>query len=236
MSTTAPAKTDPLAEVEGSRQRLEAARQERAQLGEQQRAWGQGIAEIEAQLRAMAHDDPSQFDASGSPKAKSEAASLRKALEQARASSWPDVLAGGDARVAEAATAYRRAVRDNAITFARLQYERSREGVKHVQALGQELKAALGQVVQPEAELLDIVTSVGPPLNGQDVHHDDLIEMLLEVLGRLDNLQPTRVATLTPFEGEEVRVRRTADGGWLGTQSEPRSGWHPEQPERVPRP
>ena len=139
-------------------------------------------------------------------------------------------------RVGQAETDYRRVVRDNAITLARLQYERSLDGVRKVQALGQELKAALGQVVQPEAELLDIVISVGQPLNGQDVLHDDLIEALTGALGRLDNLQPTRVPTLTPFEGEELRVHRTADGGWLGTHATPRSGWHPEQPERVPRP
>ena len=88
----------------------------------------------------------------------------------------------------------------------------------------------------PEAELLDIVISVGPPLDGRDVLRDDLIGVQADVLNRLDNLQPTRVPTFTPYGGEDVRVLRSGDGGWIGAQHTPRSGLHPEQPPRVPRP
>ena len=121
---------------------------ERAELGVQQREWATGIAEVETQLRGLAQTDPGQFGPDGLPKPKSEAASLRSALEKAKASNWPDVIAGGDERLRQAETAYRGAVRDNAITLARIQYERSREGVRRVQELGEELRGALGEVVE----------------------------------------------------------------------------------------
>ena len=95
---TTATKTDPAAAIAAKREQLEAARKERARLGEEARADQSKVEGAGAALDQLARTAPDQFEG-GQPKAKTEAAKAKRIIEEASTSRWPAILEGADQRI-----------------------------------------------------------------------------------------------------------------------------------------
>ncbi len=112
--------TDPAAELAPIEEQLEVAREERSRLGQEARAWADGVQALEAELDGIARNDPAQFGPDGQPKAKGRAAELRAEItKQTTGQKWPDILGGADQRIRSLEQELSRAMEANADALAR---------------------------------------------------------------------------------------------------------------------
>ena len=126
--------------------------------------------------------------------------------------------------------------KQHAVALARAEHDQGVEAIKRVRALTGELRQALAQVRAPEPNLLAITTALGQAIDGRNVWTDARVADIERALDAAEHLLPARLPDLTPYVGETPRLSLTADGGWLAPENEPRSGWHPQQPEPIEPP
>ena len=206
-------KTESVSRLAAVRTELDEARRARARLGEEARAFQREVQLAEAGLDHLARTAPDQF-ADGQPKPKTEAAKLKAKLEEAKTSRWPSILDGADERIVAKERELAKLIRDNASELATAEYEAGLEEVQRVRSLALELRGAIAQVKSHEPSLLTITSALGGVFDGRDVWVDPHLAEIERVLGGVDELQPARIAALTPFTDEEPRVVRTVDG-WV---------------------
>jgi hypothetical protein len=115
---TRPRKKDPLAELREVERQLEEARADRARLGEQAEKFAMGIRVVEVEYGDLSRTAPKQFDGNGQPKPKTRAGTLKKQLEQAQSSRWPQILDGADQRVSELQRKLGVIIEQNAVELA----------------------------------------------------------------------------------------------------------------------
>ena len=234
MTTATKSETDPAAAIATVREQLEAARKERARLGEEARADQSKVQAAEAALNHLAHTAPDQFEA-GHPAAKSEAAKAKRIIEEASTSRWPAILEGADQRIRDLEKDVANLIRDAAPQLARAEYEAGQEEVGELRGYLAGAREVIGRIRSYEPALLSITTASGGAIDGRSIQIDPRLEELERVLDSLEDLQAARVPVLSPFEDEEPQVVRTADGGWVRATvaGDTELG---EQPERIERP
>jgi hypothetical protein len=229
---TTKTKADPAAELTPIREKLEAARQERARLGMEARAWQTGTAGLERDLADLARDDPSQFGG-GFPKQKTKAAELRVELDKrANGHKWPEIIGGADARIRSLEAELSRRTEANAEALARHEYEgRGTDNAgkwRQIAALILEADSEYTASVQTQ---MGIVNSVGG-LNGRDVFSDPAVAEARKLVDRLAEIQPPRSVSLVPLTSEEPPRVRSLNGGYIGANVSLNNAAE-DQPERV---
>jgi hypothetical protein len=211
MTTTT--KPDPNTELTPIREKLEAARQERARLGVEARAWQTGIAGLERDLADLARDDPSQF-ASGFPKQKTKAAELRAEIDKrVNGNRWAEILGGADARIRSFEAELSRRTEANAEALARHEYEgrgvANAEKWRQIAAL---ILEADGEYTASAQSQMGIAISV-TGLDGRDVFSDPAVAEARKLTDRLAEVQPPRSVSLVPLTSEEPPRVRSQSGG-----------------------
>jgi len=234
-TATSPDTTDTIAAIAAVREQLDAARKERARLGEESRTYQREIGAAEAGLDHLARTAPDQFT-EGQPKPKTEAAKLRAKLDEAQTNRWPAILAGADERIAALEREVSGLVRDNVVGLARVEYDRGLAGIQQVQALAPEMLDVIGRARATEPALLAIATAAGGGnIDGRSVQVDPLLGELERVLRKVGELEPARIPVLTPYVDEEPTVVQTAAGGWIHVSNAGRTELA-EQPPKIERP
>jgi hypothetical protein len=211
MTTTT--KPDPNTELTPIREKLEAARQERARLGVEARAWQTGIAGLERDLADLARDDPSQF-ASGFPKQKTKAAELRAEIDKrVNGNRWAEILGGADARIRSFEAELSRRTEANAEALARHEYEgrgvANAEKWRQIAAL---ILEADGEYTASAQSQMGIAISV-TGLDGRGVFSDPAVAEARKLTDRLAEVQPPRSVSLVPLTSEEPPRVRSQSGG-----------------------
>jgi hypothetical protein len=225
--TTATA-TDPLA---AARERLDAARQERAELGVEARAWETEIANAAAELDHLANTDREQFGPDGQPRPKTRAAELRRKIEDSRSTLWPDVLRGSDRRVIDADANLKRVTAANAVELALGEFRAGEAELEELDAYAEAMLEVIARVTGRSRRLIEIAAACSG-IDGRSVVSDDRIERLGKLLSEHETFTPPRIAYLTPFVGENPRVVRGRQDGWIGAEHGS-DNFHDEQPARI---
>jgi hypothetical protein len=229
-ATTAKAKADPLAALDSAREQLDEARRDRAQVGEQSRAFQVEMQSAAGELEHLARTDRSQFGEDGQPLPKTRAAELRAKLDQAGSSRWPDIVAGAEDRLRRAQEHVRGVTADNAVELARLEYDRGLAATERLRGLAADMRAAIVEARATEPALLGITTALGGVFDGRDVQVDPRWQQLEQFLDALETLEPARIPRLTPYVDEEPSVFRCTSG-WVPA----RSAAHVELVEQPPK-
>jgi hypothetical protein len=230
MTTTKTQPTDPAAVLVPIEEQLQVAREERARLGQEARAWADGVAGLEAELSALARSDASQFGSDGQPKPKSRAAELRAEItKRTNGQKWPEILEGADQRIRNLENELNGAVEANAEALARAEYEgpgkAAADKIKHGAALIAEGQA---EYVASEQRLMGICTAT-QGLNAQDIVSDPRVVHAARATESLDDLAPPRSRSLTPMSEETPPRYRIRSGGFVRSP-------HPDDVADVPQP
>lgn len=213
-TTTDTPTTDAFANIAAIREQVEAARADRERLGDEATAYFREVEQASAELDHLARSATEQFGSDGQPKPKSKAAALKKKVEDSRQSSWPAILQGADQAIVKLDGELRDLLNANCVELARQEYDRGLDGVRRVQSLAAAMRDAIGAMRATEPALLEIVTAIGMPLDGRDVAVDPRWQELERMLDSLAELEPARIAALTPYSGEQPRKVRTPSGEW----------------------
>lgn len=161
----------------------------------------------------------------------SKAAALRREIERAGSSRWPDILRGSDERVAALETQVRQLVDQHSIELATREFRAAEAVLAELDEPAEKILELIGKLKGHEAQLIQICASTrGRRLDGRDVFWDANLDALRGLLEHHANLKPPRSVHLSPLVGEEPRLRRTPDGGWIEHWGNQPLG---EQPEKL---
>jgi hypothetical protein len=225
-----------LAALQEARERLEEARQERAVKDRDARGYSRVDMQARAEYERLARSEPEQFGEDGQPKPKTDAAKLKRQVDDAKTSRLPEMVKGADERVAELEAEVRRLTAPLATELARAEYEAGLEAKAEALVIRDQLLAVIGKVNASHPALLEIATATRGALDGSHVVVDPRWQEVGDLLRSMDEFEPVRVPAITPYEDEDPIFRRTADDSWMDVHYDPKAGWHEEQPEPVERP
>jgi antitoxin (DNA-binding transcriptional repressor) of toxin-antitoxin stability system len=230
--TTVTKASDPVAELTPIREKLEAARQERARLGVESRAWQDGIGKLERDLVDLARDDPVQF-ANGFPKQKTKAAELRAEIDKrANGHKWPEIIGGADARIRSLEAELSRRTEANAEALARHEYEgRGTANAEKWRQIATLILEADGEYTASAQYQMGIAISV-TGLDGRDVFSDPVVGEARKLADRLAEVQPPRSVSLAPLPTEDPARVKSVNGGYIGAGVNA-GDIAEDQPERV---
>ena len=230
--TTKTKTADPVAELTPIREKLEAAREERARLGMDARAWQDEIGKLERDLSDLARDDPAQF-ANGFPKQKTKAAGLRAEIDKrTNGHKWADILGGADARIRSFEAELSRRTEANAEALARHEYEgRGTTNAEKWRKIAALILEAADEYQASTSQHVQIAFSVAG-LDGRDVWSDPVVNEARRLADRLAEVQPPRSVSLVPLTTEEPPRVRSVNGGFIGANVSLNNAAE-DQPERV---
>ena len=185
----------------------------------------------DAALRELAATTPLQFDDGGAPVKGSKAAALRREIDRAASSRWPDILRGSDERIAALETKVGQLVDQHSIELATREFRAAEAVLDELDEPAERILELIGRLKGHEAQLIRICSMTrGQRLDGRDVYWDANLDALRGLLEHHAGLKPPRSVHLSPLVGEEPRLRRAPDGGWIEHWGNQALG---EQPEKL---
>jgi hypothetical protein len=229
---TTKTKADPADELAAIEEQLEAAREERARLDAEARAWQAELGKLEHDLVDLARNDPGQF-ANGFPRPKTQAAKLQAEIEERKnGHKWPDLLGGADQRVRKLEAELSRTTAASADEPARREYlgngkgavEKLRQAAALIREGAAEYRASATRHVQ--------IAYACPGLDGQDVWSDPAVDEAQAFAERLAQVQPPRSVSLCPLVDEGPPRVRSKSGGYIGANMSRRDAAE-DQPQPV---
>jgi hypothetical protein len=212
---TTKTKTDPAAELAPIAEQLQAAREERARLGVEARAWQDEVAKLERDLSDLARDDPRQF-ANGFPGPKTKPAGLRAEIDKrVNGHRWPEILGGADKRIQKLEDKLSRQTEANAEVLAHAEYcGRGTDNAEKWRQIAALILEADAEYRASTNSHLAIVTSV-TGLNGQDVLSDPIVTEARKLAASLAEVQPPRAVSLVPLTTEDPSRVKSINGGYI---------------------
>src|SRR5829696_2216507 len=230
--TATKTKPDSASEFTEAHRELDGARKTRARRGEAYRGYQQKLAQTQAELGHLARTDPDQFGEDGQPKPKSRAAELKQQLDEAGSSSWADVLAGDDERIRAAEVNVHRLTAKHAEELATAEFRAGEDDLAEGDALVEGLLRVLSRLAARRARQIANTVSCNGDIDGRHVLTDDRVDGLMRLLEQYSDFKPPRVTTLSPLVGDEPRVVKGRNGGWIGAHHGS-NNYCDEQPEKL---
>jgi len=231
---TKPSKAkSPAAELAALDAAATAAKAERDRIVREAREHEAQLSALERALNQIAHDEPTQFNASAEPKPNTKAAKINAELQrvQATGSRWPALITGAETklRAAERAASHHRA--GHAIELARIEFQGGEDDLAELDDLAEQQLAVLARIRTREARLIALTTATPGRIDGRDIKFDPRLADLTNLLADHPTFYPPRSRSLTPLSGEVPPLRRSVDGGFIAGSNRPED--YGEQPPEV---
>jgi len=231
-ATKAPAKS-PSAELAALDAATAAAKAERDRIVREAREHQAQLSALDRALSEIAHDDPTQFNASAEPKPNSEAAKINAELAKIRTtgSRWPALIAGAETKLRDAERAASQHRAEHAIELATVEYRGGEDDLAELDELAEQQLAVLARIRTREARLIALTTATPGRIDGRDVKADPRLASLTNLLADHRSFYPPRSRSLTPLTGEIPPALRSVDGGFIGGGNVPED--YGEQPPAI---